>query len=182
MAFELLQSSQERVSPWQKIFSFFTYFLALAVIGIYGFLLFQSFAKNKEINALDAKISGLESLQNKTYESTVLDYKKKISDYEMIIGKHKISSHVFNFIEQTTLPNVWFSSFDMSGSTNILTLSGESENMASLSNQIQTFEKHSEYIKDITVLNSQTELSGRVKFTISFQLQPKVFNWTVKKN
>ena len=112
-------------------------------------------------------------------EKKVLDYKKKIDDFSVIVRNHSISSNIFSFLEESILPDVWFSNFDMSQSNNRIQLAGESKDMKTFSRQIQVFEKSQDYVKDIniSVLDSQVNEEGRVRFVLSFSLDPKIFTY-----
>ena len=117
------------------------------------------------------------SLYQKSYADKVSIYKQKIDDFASIINSHKISSNVFSFIEEKTLPNVWFSSFNMAQGTNEMRVSGEAESLATLSRQVNFFEGSQDYIKGISVLSSQVDETGRVKFLINLLLNPKIFEY-----
>lgn len=132
------------------------------------------YLQNQAMSELDSKIA-MYGGQERTYETKVLDYKKKIDDYGAVINNHQISSNVFSFIEERTLSNVWFSSFNMSQTTDELKVSGEAENMEIFSRQIQVFERSQDYVKRIDVLDSQVEAPGKIKFILSLSLHPNIF-------
>ena len=152
----------------------------VAIIFSYPLLSFKVYLQNKEINKLD-NIMSFDETQQKTNEMKVLDYKKKIDDYTLIINNHRISSNIFVFIEEKTLSNVWFSNFAMSQFANEVKLSGEAENIVALSLQVEAFEKSEDYVRDVAVLESQESDSGRVQFALSLYLTPEVFNYNANK-
>src|SRR3989344_4906122 len=82
-----------------------------------------------------------------------------------------------SFIEQKTLPNVWFSNFNLSQSSSELRLSGEAEDMATLSQQFKVFEDSNDHIKNISVFNSQISSTGRVSFLMNITVLPKIFEY-----
>ena len=81
---------------------------------------------------------------------------------------------VFAFLESQTLPEVWFSRINLSERENKIILTGESGNMDILSRQISTFEKN-EFVKKISILNSSVWDSGKIKFSITVDLDPILF-------
>ena len=117
---------------------------------------------------------GYSLYQQRIDENSIIDYKKKIDDFSLIIKNHKVSSNVFNFIEENTMSNVWFSNFDMSQSTYEIKLSGEAENIETLSDQIQTFENNKDNVKNINVLNSRVDANGKIRFLLSISLNPEI--------
>jgi len=147
------------------IVAIFTYFLFTIKVNI----------QTQEINEIDKKMLNYSIYQQKENEKTIVSYQKIINDFSSIIKNRKISSRLFDFIEKNTLPNIWFSNFDMSYSTNDIKLSGEAENMETLINQINFFEENKDYIKSINILNSQINSNGKIKFTLNLSLNYQIF-------
>src|SRR3989344_5515805 len=83
--------------------------------------------------------------------------------------------YIFTFIEENTLPTVWFSNFSMSESSNDLRLSGESNNMETLSHQISILENNKDYVSNINILNSQVGTGGTIRFVLNASLNPEIF-------
>ncbi len=179
MVFHMPHLAKNKESSWVDAVFYCISALLLALLFSYAIFGIKTYLDTQKINELDGKIAALDSLQQKEKEKKVLDYKKKIDDYYLLIGSHKITSNIFAFIEKKTMPNVWFSNFDISLPANEVKLSGESENMETLSRQIKAFEESGDYINSITVLNSEVQPSRKVKFTLSFHLNQKAFNYTV---
>ena len=154
-------------------------FLAVLITIIASYLIFEykSYLLREKIKEVDAKIALYGTETQKDNEKQVIDYKKSIDSFATLMGNHKIASNVFSFIEQNTLPNIWFSGFNMSETTNEIRLSGESETMEALSRQGEVFENNKQYVKHITVLNSQIQASGKVKFILNISLDPSIFNY-----
>jgi len=177
MDFSLLYQLRKKSSLTDVIFYFFSALLA-AVVFFYLIFTFKVYLQNKRIDEINNKITIFPTEEQKRQEKEIFDYKKKIDDFAVIINIHKISSNVFGFIEKKTLPNVWFSNFDMSESTNDIRLSGEAENMESLSRQIKVFEESKDYVKNIYLSNYQLDLTGRVRFSLTLYLNPEVFTYT----
>ncbi|MSU60540.1 MAG: hypothetical protein EXS52_01330 [Candidatus Staskawiczbacteria bacterium] len=154
-------------------------FLAVLITIAASYLIFEykSHLLREKIKEVDAKIAVYGTEEQKDHEKEVFGYRKNIDNFATLLSNHKIASNVFVFIEQHTLANVWFSSFDMSEITNEIRLSGEAENMEALSRQGELFEKNEEFVKTISVLNSQSQASGRVKFILNISLDSKIFNY-----
>ena len=177
MDFKILHLLKNRDSLWINIIFYLLCALLTIVVFTYFIIMFKVSIQNKEIIGLGNKITNYGVGQEKAYEKKVLDYKKKIDDYSVIINRRKISLNLFSFIEEKTLSNVWFSNFSMLQSTNQIKLSGEAEDMEILGRQIQAFERSQDYIKNIDVLYSTVEPSGKIKFTLNLSLNPKVFTY-----
>lgn len=147
----------------------------LVVVFFYGTVAIKVYFYGKKLDELNDKIAAYSSPQEKSYEKEVFSYKAKIEDFTAIVASHKISSNVFAFVEDNTLANVWFSSFSMSEISNEMRLTGEAESMEVLSRQFEIFENSKDYVKSISVFNSQMESSGRVVFVLNVFLDPNIF-------
>lgn len=173
---ELLKLIKNKESLVANIAFYILCSLLVVFVLSYFILAFKANIQAEEINELDNMIAEGEG-QQKAFEDKVLEYRRKINDYALVIGNHKISSEVFDFIEKRTLSNVWFSTFDMSQYTNEIRLTGETENLESLSQQVQVFEKSQDYINNINVLDSQVQGPSKVRFTMALSLNPNNFTY-----
>lgn len=162
---------------WTDVIFYSLFAVLITIIASYLIFEYKSHLLRVKIKEVDAKIALYGTEEQKDHEKEVFDYKKQIDNFAAIMSGHKIASNAFAFIEQNTLPNVWFSSFNMSETANEIRLSGEAEHMEALSRQGEVFEKNKEYVREITVLNSQTQTSGRVKFILNISLDPNIFVW-----
>ena len=154
--------------------------IATTLAFAYGVLTFKVYFYETKIKEIDGKIAVYSTPQEKAHEKQVFDYKKKIDDFAAIINSHKITTNVFSFIEDYTLPRVWFSSFNMSETTNEVRVAGETENMETLSRQFKALETANEYVKHISVLSSQVDNAGKVSFILNLFLQPSIFAYNEK--
>ncbi len=173
-AFYQLKDNQSR---WPSVMLYLAIFLLAIVFLIYIVLALKVNIDTKKINDLDIKALLYNTPEQKKVEAKVLAYKKKIDDVSQIINNHKISLNIFNFIEKKTLPSVWFSNLSILEAKNNINLGGESDNMATLSNQIKVLEESKDYVIAISVLNSQITEQGKIKFTLSLTLNPKIFSY-----
>ena len=159
----------------------FYFSCALLVATVLAYLVFASkvYLQQKKMNELDKKIAVYGTDEQKQAEKTVFEYRKRVDDFANIIGKHRISSNVFAFLEENTLPNVSFFNFSMSQAGDV-NLAGEAEDMPTLSRQFHIFEQNKEYIDKIGNLNSVLGANGKARFTLSITLNPKVFAYQPK--
>jgi preprotein translocase subunit SecG len=151
--------------------------LMVAILLCYGIFSFKTYLQRKEINEINEKIAFYGTQDQKENEKKIIDLQEKLKDFSGIVENHKISTNVFSFIEQKTLPKIWFSSFDLSETTSDMRLAGIAENMEILSQQVLAFEKSANYVKHINILDSQIESSGKISFMINLSLDPKIFTY-----
>ena|SRR3989344_8901215 len=177
MDFTLLYKTKDAQTRWIDIV-FYVAALALCVAIIcYCIFAIKIYFLSRGIAQMDGKIAVYGTEQQKAAEQQALDYKKKIDDFTVILGSHKLSSNLFAFVEKNTLPEVWFSDFGMSTEINELRIFGEADTALTVSRQVRQFEGHSDYIRNISVLNSQVAKSGKVTFVLNMYVTAKMFEY-----
>jgi len=177
MSLNLSHLLKNKEPLWINVIFYLLCSLLIVILFIYSILILKVYLQNQKTDEMNKRMSAYEINRQKIDEKKVLYYRKKINDFDLVVNNHKISSNIFIFIEKNTLPNIWFSGFDMSQSANNIKLSGQSENMETLSRQVQIFERSKDYIKNITVLNSQVDIMGKIGFTLDLRLNPEIFTY-----
>ncbi|OGZ68377.1 MAG: hypothetical protein A3D44_01770 [Candidatus Staskawiczbacteria bacterium RIFCSPHIGHO2_02_FULL_42_22] len=173
--FQQIHQTKTTASFWiDFLFYFVCYLLAVAVICFAIFSL-KAYFLHQNINDLDQKIAAAGTSTQKQEEKDLITYKKRVEDFTSLINGHTISLNIFNFIEQKTLPSVWFSAFDVSQAKNEFTLAGQAKDMKALSNQVKIFEESTAEVKNVSVLNSQVSGNGSVTFVINMVLEAMFF-------
>lgn len=179
MNFSLFTNFNLKNNRPQIITALFYASIALAVVIVicYGIFLFKAYLINQKITEVDKKIAVYGTIEQRNSEQKVFTYKKKIDSFSQVIATHRITTGVFNFIEQHTVPSLWFSSFGLLEERNELDLSGETENLETLSSQLNAFENNKEYVANASLLNSQVTGQGKVSFVMTLILNPKIFTY-----
>ena len=86
---------------------------------------------------------------------------------------------MFAFLQEKTIPNVWFKQFNLDEKNSAVQLSGESDDMDGFSRQVKTFEaeENKKYVKSVGTLNSILGKSSKTNFNINLALNPSIFNY-----
>lgn len=168
------QIKDHRLGLVKGIF-YFLWALLAAIVICYVIFTYNVSVVNRKMDQLEQKMLVYASAEQKASEDQVLSYKKRVDDFTVLINNHRISSNVFSFIEQKTLPNVWYVSFNVSETKKEINLLGEAQNMEALSNQLKIFEGSKEYVSHIGVISSRLTPQGKVRFTLSLSLKPEIF-------
>lgn len=175
MAFSLSQKLKIQKSFVIDILLQIMITLFIGVVFCYLMLFLKTYLQSQRVSAIENLTASLNTNHQKIVEEKVLGYQQKVNEFSSLISKQKLSSHIFSFIEEHTLSEVWFSSFDMTESNSKISLLGEAENMEAFSRQIQTFEK-SNAITKVAVLNSEN-LSSGIRFSIELYFAPDIFSY-----
>jgi hypothetical protein len=174
MNFSIIYQLRTKKFWWLDVIFYFVISLLIATIICYFIFSIKIYFQNKKIKDLEAAMATIGTEQQKVYEEKIFDFQKKINDFAILLGEHKISSNVFSFIEQYTLSNVWFNKFNMNEEGLEVNLSGEAETTEALSRQISILEEN-QYIKKINLLNSGTGEGGKINFNLTLLLEPQIF-------
>ncbi|MCX6721395.1 MAG: DUF5018 domain-containing protein, partial [Candidatus Staskawiczbacteria bacterium] len=153
--------------------------ISLLIATVFCYVIF--WAKNnfqrQEITTTETALKTVGTKDQKNEESEVINYQQKINDFAQILKNHEFASHAFAFMEEQTMPNIWFRQFGMAQKDSSLQLSGEADSLDALSRQIAAFEKN-EYVANLGSLNSTLNQSGRIDFSFNLGLDPKIFNFS----
>ena len=154
-------------------------FLLLSLVLFIGSVLLAGavFAYQQYLNGLlQSRSESLEKAQA-AYDPSVLQnlvrLDGRIKQSQAVLENHIAPSSLFSFLENTTLENVRFTSFDysMGGSGATLTLSGEALDFATVALQSDEFGK-SRVLKDILFSDINVNDNGRVRFSVKAAVDP----------
>ena len=73
----------------------------------------------------------------------IFTLESKLASIQTLINKHPFSSNILKFLEENTLPNIRFLTFDFKSDTGRLEMSGDAASYAALTEQIILFERNS---------------------------------------
>lgn len=159
---------------WVDVIFYFVISSLIATVICYViFAIKISFEKTNAASIYEAlKTVGTD--EQKEMEKNVFEYQKKLNAFAPLVKNHLISSNLFVFLEQNTLPNVWFSRFSTApGSGNII-VSGEAESVEVLSRQVAVLEQNNLF-KDVTVLGTTISNEGRASFNLSITINTTIY-------
>jgi len=150
--------------------------LLVAAVFCYFIFLAKNSMQKKDIEEKVAALATVGTDRQKEHENEVVKYQKKINDFSSLLENHEFASQVFYFMQQQTMPNVWFKNFNMDAKRAEVSFSGEAESNDAFSRQIAAFEKN-EYVKSINVLNSTMGDSAKQEFNLAIVLDQKIFKY-----
>lgn len=150
--------------------------LSLLISAVLCYFIFSAkiSSQKRAISQIDASMSTIGTDLQKQKEAAIFSYRKKIDDFANLMANHKSALNILNFLEQQTMPRVWFNRFNLSEKDKSIILSGEAESVEVLSHQVMVLESN-QYVKKIDVLSSSIGDSGRVTFNLNAVLDPKIF-------
>lgn len=172
--FSIFSKLRDNKLWWVDVVFYFIISSLIATIFCYLIFVAKIYFQKEKIKDFDVSLATVGTDEQKEMEVQIFKDREKIKDYAPLIEGHRISSNIFVFLEQNTLPGVWFSRFGIGGKGADITLSGEAESAEVFSRQVSIFED-SEYLTKITVLGSTLGEANRTNFNLVLSLDPKIF-------
>ncbi|MBZ9569587.1 hypothetical protein KJA16_01550 [Patescibacteria group bacterium] len=174
MAIEIIPKKEVKPSPWQNtLLGFLIFLFLISILGYFGLDYFVKKA-DRQLQELNEEITKARSPQRIALEKEVLDYQEKIEDFSFLLANHQKSSNFFDFLEEITHPEVFFSELNLDTKENRVRLYGQAESFQILGQQLLIFRK-AEFIDTSRLSEIRIGEEGKIEFTFDFSLNPKLF-------
>jgi len=171
---EIIPKQIEKAPFWQEVLLYISIVL-LAVIILVCSILSYSYKKSLvTISDLEVALGNERTPEKIILEKEVVGWEKKINDFAVLGGNHYFVSKFFAVIEENCHPRVWFSKLNLDSLSNSFSVSGSTDNFASLGQQLIIF-KNNPIFKTVTLSQVSINKSGQVEFGLNIILDPKVF-------
>ncbi len=159
--------------PWRlMVFSFVLF--AFSILVFLGLRFGYDVYLNSQLEALDEKVEQLSTEVSEGRQEEFLGFYSQLSNLERVLGRRGFSHNVFGFLEENTLPPVYYSEAEYSSDTKGVRLTGAARTMKALVEQMAVFGDASS-ISGVT-LDSVSMFGGRVGFEISLVFSPSYFD------
>lgn len=157
------------------LFYFGIFLLIFSIIGYFALARFSEKAR-AEVAALELDLAGIMTAEKISLEKEILASEDKINKFSYVIERHLAPSKIFELIQKTTHPQVWFSEFDFNSREGELKLSGETQNFITLEQQILIL-KEEEKITQVNLGNFSVTEEGKINFDLSLSFNPDIFKY-----
>ncbi|MEK7174147.1 MAG: hypothetical protein AAB759_00600 [Patescibacteria group bacterium] len=172
---EQLGREPARTPGWSGrllMFSSAIFFIAAAVyVGIvYGnqpFLESQLGEVSNRMNALAQEIPADD-------QTKIFTFYSQIANIKTLLGKHVITSRLFEWLERQTSANVSFNRFAFTRGRNEAVLSGVAKTVDDFIQQVQVFQAQSE-VKSVNFKNLSVLEKGGWQFDMTLEFSPDFF-------
>jgi flagellar basal body-associated protein FliL len=179
MDFSAILQMRSKRFWWIDVVFYFVISLLIASVLCYFIFFLKNMMQRSEIEETVKAMESVGTVQQKEYEKTVINYQKKISDFKKIFLNHEFASNVFVFMQDQTMPNIWFKRFGLERRSNRVQLFGQADNTEAFSRQVAHFEKN-EYVKDVATLNSTVGDLAKIQFNLHIDLDSKIFGYILR--
>lgn len=163
------------VWPWRIfIFSLIAFILSTAVFLVTDFS-FKPYLKYR-VKDWNDKISNLNQSIDESQQNRLTSVYSQFLNIKTIIGSHTATSKIFNFLEKSTYPSVYYSNMSFSASENDVRLDGAAPDFETLAKELNLLNNSPELAK-VFLENSNAVDLGKgfkeIKFKIRLVFKPE---------
>lgn len=150
--------------------------VALLLIAVAGLFILKNIAQQtkEELNNLEAIFQETES-QEKALEKEVLNFRKKINNFSLLLKNHLTASKFFPVLEEIAHPEIQFKTLDLKPREKKAVILGTTEEFINLAEQLLIL-KNREETKNFK-LNKLGISQEKVEFEIEISLPPDLFKF-----
>lgn len=153
------------------LFYFSALLIFLVVLGYFILDFYLISGAERKLQELDEALARTKTEEQVMLEKELSGYEKKIKNFSALLGRHVFFSRTFNFFEENTHPDAWFSSFSLNPGKGQVGLSGETDNFVTLHQQVRIL-KENPSVKGVNLTNIAIGKEGRINFDIGLTLDP----------
>ncbi len=165
MAIEITPRVKIKLPGWTIITGLVLLILLIGLIAVYIYFEFSLRKMSQGLQEKDIAVAPLEKvIAEKEAELEPID--QKINDFNKLLVQHKKTIDIFLFLESICLPSVWFSEFSFSSNTREVTLFGQTDNFATLEQQIDIL-KQEPVLRASKITEVSVGEEGNINFTFS---------------
>ncbi len=161
---------------WMDVVFYFVIALLVSIVLCYIIFAVKNSFLRQDIEKQIEDLNKVGTVQQKADEGDVINYKKKIGDFTSLMQNHHFTSNVFAFMQNQTMPNVWFKQFSLNESSATVQLSGEADDLDAVSRQIAVLERN-KYVKSLSTLTSSSDGVARNSFSTNLVLTSDIFDY-----
>lgn len=171
----IIPKTIEKSPVWQEILFYFSIGLFLA--AIFSFFVLNNSQKKAEnsLQGLEQSLSQAGTADQISLEKEIKATEKQVNDFSRVLDSHLYPSKVFDFLPKIIHPKVRFKKTSLDAVKSEANISGETDSLTSLQQQVFIFQK--EPLIESFILNSFTiGEKGNINFSFNLSLSPQMFN------
>jgi len=170
---ELIPKEAPRLPKWLNTLFYVSF--ALLFLSIIGYFILDNSIKSSQKNLDDLKET---LVKNKTTEKVALEreiinYDRKIDNLSVLLSQHLVPSGIFELLQDSCLPQVYYSQFSLDAKQASLILSGTTQSFETLGQQFLVL-KGSDWVEEVKLDKISISKEGKVTFDLSLSLNPSV--------
>ncbi len=170
---EIIPKESAKLPSWLN--ALFFAFLVILFLSVLSFFILDNSLKKSGgyFQGLTVSLNELKSLERSASEREVLKYNSKIEAFFKLLDQHIRSSKIFDLIQASSHPQVWFSQFNLNAEGNKVILSGKTPSFEILGQQILIF-KERNWIEKVELQKISISKERNVDFELSVYIKPGI--------
>ncbi|MEK7510321.1 MAG: hypothetical protein AAB567_02035 [Patescibacteria group bacterium] len=178
---ELIPKHTPRFPLSSSLLLFLAGALLLGVLG--GFFILEQFQSNlkTKLQTLDKTLRGETVIRQQKLQDEISGLKQRLEDFNLLVERRKDFLLFFQFLENTTHPDIFFTEFQGTRDTNHILLSGKAATFELLEQQKRAWEQREE-IEKVALSNVKFSKDGGAEFTMEFVFSPTPIASTLPPN
>ena len=172
MAIEISPKKKVKIPLWSTILFGIAGLLVIAFLATYFYFDNSSKKMKKALEKTPQEAFLEEEIGRKEKELNL--YKEKIDTFGMLLSEHQNTINIFNLLEKSCLPNVWFSEFDFDSLKGMAIISGNTNNFFTLGQQILAL-KSEPLLRNVELSEVSLAKEGGIEFSLQLNFDPQVF-------
>jgi hypothetical protein len=180
MPIQIIPKEAAKLPLWQNILFYFSIGLVLSILASYGVLYYFAKKASEEAAQIEEAIQKAMTPQILSLENQLKSFKEIIDDFSSLLTNHKSSSNFFGslksktgILEKDTHPKVSFSEMTFNVAENTVTLSGVTENLETIGQQVALF-KNEKMVRGVKLSKADINKDGKIEFTLDISIAPEL--------
>lgn len=162
----------ERESLIALFLFWFSILVFIGVIIAFFFLNINTQKINASLKTVEEELEKISTSKQQNMKKQAYDYKEKLDIIPKLLERHVISTNVLSTIEKNIHPRVIFNSISLVLRDNKVILTGTTDDMISLAQQIRILEKEKPRIENVFIPNAERIEDGKIGFKIEIYFSP----------
>ena len=172
----LIPKPVKKISEKQQFLLYFLVFLIISLTTAYVFLISLQKQAQSNLEDIESQISAQKTIEMANLESTIKSYKREVDEFAPYLNNHILITKFFNFLEENTHPNIYFSQMGLVSPTASVSLSGKADSFLSLGQQLMIFNDNS-VVKSVSLSNISLSEEGSIIFSLGLSLDSSLFKY-----
>jgi hypothetical protein len=161
-------------TPWRlMVFSLFMFTFSIFIY--FGLKFGYDMYLEGQLSALDEKSEQLSAEVTEEEQSDFLSFYSQINNLESVLSSRDFGHNIFKFLENNTIPAVYYESVSYFNSNQSISLKGFASDMKRLVEQVSIFSK-SEKVKEAIMNDVSIQNNNDVGFEISIKFNSNFLN------
>jgi hypothetical protein len=161
-------------TPWRlMVFSLFMFTFSIFIY--FGLKFGYDMYLEGQLSALDEKSEQLSAEVTEEEQSDFLSFYSQINNLESVLSSRYFGHNIFKFLENNTIPAVYYESVSYFNSNQSISLKGFASDMKRLVEQVSIFSK-SEKVKEAIMNDVSIQNNNDVGFEISIKFNSNFLN------